>query len=264
MSEENETNGFEPKILGFLCNWCSYAGADLAGVSRLQYPPNIRVVRVMCSGRVDPVFVVDALLKGIDGVLILGCHLGDCHYGEGNYEARSNYQMLEILLSFINLDKRIRLDWVSAAEGTYFAQIVHKFTEDIRKMGPSPLSPQNPNSVDETLKIKIKAIRRVVSEGRIRKLVGRERGITEKGNVYGEKLNEERFKEVLQDALEKEYVRNWIYQTLRKDPGSVKELAEKLGLNSADVLNHILVLRQRGLVDLSDIRRYSPVYIAFE
>ena len=119
---------FKPKILGFLCNWCSYAGADLAGVSRIQYAPSIRVVRVMCSGRVDPVFVVDALQKGIDGVLITGCHFGDCHYNDGNYEADTKFSALKHLLSFIGFDDRILLGWVSAAEGLQFANLVNEFT----------------------------------------------------------------------------------------------------------------------------------------
>ena len=128
---------FEPKILGFLCNWCSYAGADLAGVSRNQYPPNIRVIRVMCSGRVDPVFIVDALKKGIDGVLILGCHLGDCHYMEGNIKAARRIPLLEKMLTQLGIeDDRLRLEWCSAAEGGRFATIVDDMTERIRKLGP--------------------------------------------------------------------------------------------------------------------------------
>ena len=130
---------FEPKILGFLCNWCSYAGADLAGVSRIQYPTNIRVIRVMCSGRVDPVFIAEAFIRGIDGVIVLGCHLGDCHYISGNYETELKMTMLSKLLNLINFSDRLHLDWVSAAEGNRFAQIVGEFTEHIRKLGPSPL-----------------------------------------------------------------------------------------------------------------------------
>lgn len=131
---------FEPKILGFLCNWCSYAGADLAGVSRLQYPPNIRIIRVMCSARVNPAFVLKALLSGIDGVLVGGCHPGDCHYMKGNYYARRRMTALRRLLKVIGLEPdRVRLEWVSASEGIRFAQVVREFTETIKGLGPNPL-----------------------------------------------------------------------------------------------------------------------------
>ena len=132
MSEE-----FEPNIIGFLCNWCSYAGADLAGTSRIQYPHNVRIIRVMCSGRINPMFVVNALQQGADGVLIGGCHPGDCHYQQGNYLARRRMAILKNLLEFIGIDSnRVRMTWVSAAEGRKFAEVVEEVTEDIKKLGP--------------------------------------------------------------------------------------------------------------------------------
>ena len=131
---------FKPKIVGFLCNWCSYAGADLAGVSRIQYPPTIRVVRVMCSGRVDPIFILEAFRSGADGVLVAGCHPGDCHYLAGNYKAQRRVVMMKRLLEQFGIEPgRLRLDWVSASEGDRFAKVVKDMTEDIRKLGPSPL-----------------------------------------------------------------------------------------------------------------------------
>ena len=129
---------WQPRILAFLCNWCSYAGADLAGVSRIQYPPNIRVVRVPCSGRVNPIFILKALQNGFDGVLVSGCHPGDCHYISGNYVARRKFAVLKTLLDFIGLEPgRVRFSWVSAGEGEKFADVVTKVTEDIRKLGPA-------------------------------------------------------------------------------------------------------------------------------
>ncbi|OIP26857.1 MAG: methyl-viologen-reducing hydrogenase subunit delta [Chloroflexi bacterium CG_4_9_14_3_um_filter_45_9] len=131
---------FEPKILAFCCNWCSYAGADLAGVSRLQYPPNIRIIRVMCSGRVEPEFVVKALSLRADGVLILGCHIGDCHYIYGNHRTKKRMAILERILGYLGIDPaRVRLEWVSASEGARFAEVVRQFTEEIKKLGPNPL-----------------------------------------------------------------------------------------------------------------------------
>jgi len=128
---------FEPKIVGFLCNWCSYTGADLAGTARIKYAPNIRTVRVMCSGRIEPVFVIKALYEGADGVLIAGCHPGDCHYQEGNYKALRRYKLLKAILPEYGVEpERIRLEWVAASEGDRFAKIVNEFTEQVRKLGP--------------------------------------------------------------------------------------------------------------------------------
>ena len=128
---------FEPKIVGFLCRWCSYTGADLAGTSRIEYPPNVTPIRVMCSGRVDPTFIVKALADGADGVLIAGCHPGDCHYEEGNFKTMRRYPMLLKLLEQFGIEpERVRLEWVSASEGDRFAAVVRDLTETIRKLGP--------------------------------------------------------------------------------------------------------------------------------
>ena len=137
-SGDGAGNGFEPKILVFACNWCSYAGADLAGVSRLQMPPNCRVIRVMCSARVRPEFVITALSKGLDGVLVLGCHPGDCHYSEGNYFTRRRGLLLKKLLDYVGVDpERFQVRWVSASEGAKFADTVEQATEQIKALGPS-------------------------------------------------------------------------------------------------------------------------------
>ena len=129
---------FNPEILVFCCNWCSYAGADLAGVSRFQYPPNMRIVRVMCSGRVDPAFVIKALKDGADGVLITGCHIGDCHYISGNEYARERFGRLhDIIIKQLGInEKRVRLEWVSASEGKRFAELITEFTNEIKELGP--------------------------------------------------------------------------------------------------------------------------------
>jgi F420-non-reducing hydrogenase iron-sulfur subunit len=133
---------YEPKLLGLLCNWCSYTGADLAGTSRIHYPPNIRIIRVMCSARIDPTFVLDALSKGADGVLICGCHPGDCHYSEGNYKAMRRFALLKQLLKAYGIEpERVRLEWVSASEGQRFAGIVLDMTERVRALGPSRIQP---------------------------------------------------------------------------------------------------------------------------
>jgi len=128
---------FEPKIVGFMCNWCAYRGADLAGTSRMKSAPNVRTVRVMCSGRVDPQLVVKSFQLGADGVLVLGCHPGDCHYAEGNYKAARRISLLKKMMAQFGIeDERIRLDWVSASEGDRFTKIVNEMTEQIRVLGP--------------------------------------------------------------------------------------------------------------------------------
>jgi coenzyme F420-reducing hydrogenase delta subunit len=133
-------SGFEPRILVFACNWCSYAGADMAGVSRFQMPPNCRVVRVMCSARVRPEQVVAALVRGVDGVLVLGCHPGDCHYAEGNYHTRRRALVLGRLLDALGIEpERFQVSWVSAAEGARFAETIRRVIEDVRRLGPLEL-----------------------------------------------------------------------------------------------------------------------------
>jgi len=128
---------FEPKIVGFLCHWCSYEGADSAGKAQKEYPASLRVVRVMCSGRIDPQFVIQTFQEGADGVLILGCHPGDCHYQEGNFNTLKRYTVLKNMLKEFGIEeKRLRLDWVSASEGDKFVRIVSEMVHDVRKLGP--------------------------------------------------------------------------------------------------------------------------------
>lgn len=129
--------GYQPKIVGFLCNWCSYAGADLAGTSRISYSPNIRIIRVPCSGRVDPMLIVKSFEVGADGVLVSGCHPGECHYLEGNYHARRRFALLRSLLDYLGIEKeRFQVEWVSASEGKRFSEVVSSFTEELTKLGP--------------------------------------------------------------------------------------------------------------------------------
>jgi coenzyme F420-reducing hydrogenase delta subunit len=139
MAEEKK-NDWSPKIVAFLCNWCSYAGADLAGVSRMQYAPNIRVIRVPCSGRINPLHILSALHRGADGVLVSGCHPGDCHYISGNLVARRKFNMLKNFLEHVGIHpERVQFSWVSAAEGARFASLVEKVVEDIKRIGPTKI-----------------------------------------------------------------------------------------------------------------------------
>ena len=129
---------WEPLIIGFCCNWCSYAGADLAGINRMSYPPNIRIIRVLCSSRVNPQFVLRAFQRGADGVVIAGCHPGDCHYSSGNYYTRRRFHIVKRALTYVGLEpERLQVHWISAAEGARFASVMTEITEDIRSLGPN-------------------------------------------------------------------------------------------------------------------------------
>lgn len=135
--------GFEPKIIGFLCNWCSYAGADKAGAAQTPYPPNVNVVKVMCSGRIEPEFILESFRKGADGVIILACHPGDCHYKEGNYRAAQRSTIMKQLLSQFGIEEeRFRMDYVSAGEGEKFVRVITEMVEAVRRVGPLALDPK--------------------------------------------------------------------------------------------------------------------------
>ena len=135
-----EESKWEPKVVGFLCHWCSYAGADLSGSARLEYPHNIRIIRIPCSGRVDPMFILRALQNGIDGVLVSGCHPGDCHYQSGNYHARRKFAVTKRLLEYVGIEpERVQFSWVAASEGPKMAQVIGEFVEGVRKIGPNKL-----------------------------------------------------------------------------------------------------------------------------
>lgn len=252
---------YEPQLLGFLCNWCSYAGADLAGVSRIQYAPNLRVIRVMCSGRVNPVFILEAFLKGVDGVLVLGCHLGDCHYISGNYEAVIKMEVLDKLLRFSGYSERLRLDWVSASEGNRFAEIVNEFTEKLRDLGPSPTKNKNQKAeiTDE-----LNAIKFALSDIRLKALIARKRSITTEGNVYEEEVPEEDYNKLLEHAINDEYLRNKILVKIKNKGKSVPEISKEISVKPNKVLEHIVYLKSRGLVDFDTINDIIPTFISIQ
>ena len=156
LKNEKSAENWDPEILTFCCNWCSYAGADLAGVSRFQYPPNNRIVRVMCSGRVQPSFILKAFLDGIDGVLVTGCHPGDCHYISGNEQAAMRMEHIQKLIKKLGIEEeRFRLNWISASEGKQFAELIKEFTNTIKNLGPSSIA-KKPGQIEYKLNKKLK------------------------------------------------------------------------------------------------------------
>ncbi len=244
---------FEPKILGFLCNWCSYAGADLAGVSRVQYPPNIRVIRVMCSGRVDPHFIFKAFEMGIDGVAVLGCHIGDCHYQSGNHQAEKKIELTSQALKEVGLQpERLQLDWVSAAEGQRFGQLITSFTDKIRELGPISDIPDYQN--------KAKLGGNIVGVTRLRWLVGKEYEIFEKGNVYKEEIDQDEYKNIMWQNIEFEFKKELICSALAEEPRMVRDIAEELALPNKLVFDYITEMENEGRIHLVDFDGNLPRY----
>ncbi|RLI38640.1 methyl-viologen-reducing hydrogenase subunit delta [Candidatus Bathyarchaeota archaeon] len=252
----SQQDGFDPKILGFLCNWCSYAGADLAGVSRFQYPTNLRVIRVMCSGRVDPTLVLEAFIRGIDGVMVLGCHPGECHYILGNYYAEGRMKTLQRFLEIIGVKpERLLLDWVSASEGERFANLVSDFTKKIVKIGTLSTD----ISKDEFQK-RLLAAKEAFSQHRTRWLINRERELLVEGNVFGERVDQDDFNKIKFESVVKDYEKNRILFAIRDKALSVTEIAQTSTLTPQEVLRHLIIMEQNGLVTVSEIDGVKPMY----
>ncbi len=244
---------FMPTIVGFLCNWCCYGGADLCGVSRFQYPPYLRVIRLMCSGRVDLAFVFEALAKGADGVFIGGCHLNDCHYvPEGNYDALGNSLMAKKILSHLGVNPdRLRLEWVSAGEGIRFAEVMNDFSRKVKALGPIGSS----ESVEKAeLCSRLEAARSLVP---YIKLVERERlrvpKRTEEGyqEFFGSQAFEKLFSELVLDKLTLARLMRFV----RANTVHAHDVCERLGLEASEAARHIEDLAQQGLIRFDEEQR---------
>ena len=239
---------FEPKIIVFLCNWCSYAGADLAGVSRYQYPTNIRTVRVMCSTRVSPHIVLELLKDGADGVIVSGCHIGDCHYINGNYYTEKRVELAQRLLKMTGLQpERLRLDWVSASEGERFSHLITDFVAKLKELGPNPVTK------DEALATRLGVAVEASKFFRLKVLTGKDINLTGKGNVYGEKVKVESLDEIMAKATEDEYRNSLILQLTKSKPYSVLELAKEIGEPTDKTLEHVVGLRAKNMLALDHI-----------
>ena len=247
---------FKPRIVGFLCNWCCYGGADLCGVSRFQYPPFIKVIRVMCSGRVDPGFVLRAFFNGTDAVFIGGCHINDCHYvTEGNYDAYALVQILKRLLDHIGIDPaRLRLEWVSAGEGIRFAEIMNEYGAQVRSMGPLG---KEGGTTKNALKPKIEAISKLLP---YIKLVERERlrapRRTEEAyhDFYASEEFDGLFKKLIADKLSQ----SDILTLLREQPLSTGKIAQALDMTPSEVARHMADTTRHGLVRYdSELKSYA-------
>ncbi|MEM2715684.1 MAG: hydrogenase iron-sulfur subunit, partial [Candidatus Thermoplasmatota archaeon] len=232
------------KILGLLCNWCSYAGADLAGVSRFQYPPSIRVVRVMCSTRVEPSFIIKAFLKGVDGVLVGGCHLGDCHYVTGNYYTIGKIYVAKKLLKFAGINpSRLRLEWISASEGEKFARVVEEFTREIEELGPLKDELKDDNM--------LKVAYNVANKPRARIIASKHRMLTFFGNKYNEIYTNYEFDRISDEILKDEMITEAI-KFLLKDEKNFEEIAERIGVNGKTLYFYLLDLIKKGEISFRE------------
>lgn len=233
---------FEPKFIAFLCNWCAYAGADLAGVSRIQHPPNFRIIKVMCSGRVDPIFILHAFQKGIDGVMIGGCYLGECHYILGNYKTLNMVRMTKVILKHADIEpERLLLEWISASEGVKFARVVDKFTHQIKELGPLAL--------DEGKKLKLKAAINTLRNEKIRVLLAKQSLPLDEGGKYGEVSTSQGVGGKLERAIMDEVKLNEVLLMLKEKPSSVEDISRRLSLSITEVLKYNSNLRRKGLID---------------
>jgi F420-non-reducing hydrogenase iron-sulfur subunit len=237
---------FKPTIIGFLCNWCCYGGADLCGVSRFQYPPHLRVIRLMCSGRVDLEFIFRAFAKGADGVFIGGCHLNDCHYNpEGNYDALGNTLMAKRILNHVGVNPdRLRLEWVSAGEGIRFAEVMNDLSAKVKSLGPFGKSEGvDIAELQSGLEAAIDLIPyiKLVERERLRVPVRTEEGYEK---FFGSAEFDELFNELILDKL----VMSRIMNFLRRKPVSAGEISESLGINPSEVSRHIQDLAQQGII----------------
>jgi F420-non-reducing hydrogenase iron-sulfur subunit len=243
---------FEPKIVAFLCNWCAYAGADLAGVSRIQHPSNLRTVRVMCSGRIDPLFTVQALKSGADGVLVAGWHFGDCHYLEGNIQAEKKILMTQKLLEISGIGgKRLHLAWLSSAEAQRFVDISTAVINDIKEQGkfePAMFS------------LELGAVEDTLMSETLRWMVGKEVKLLSKGDVYGRKWEKEKFESVLDSVLEREYKIRLIRQAIIAGFTSVRGISSRIGLEMKQISYLLADMEKTSMVEFKGHENSIPVF----
>jgi F420-non-reducing hydrogenase iron-sulfur subunit len=247
----------EPKIIVFACNWCTSKE-----VEELDVPSNVRIVKVKCSGRIDPTIILELFRRGSDGIIVFGCPLGECHYEAGNFHAEKKIKMLKKLMSLAGLNsERLRLEWISPLEEAKFTEIIKNFVGRMKALGCSPLAGEKS---DVNMLINLEAAKSAAEDFRLRVLVGREKWLLDDGNVYGEPVNEREFNVLLDEVVKAEFIRQKIHILTRQKPLSVKELAAIIQMKPALVLRHIANMRRKGMIALDHVERTTPLYKALE
>jgi coenzyme F420-reducing hydrogenase delta subunit len=228
----------------------------------MHVPSNVNVVRVMCLGRIDPVIVLETLEKGADAIMMVGCKPPDCHFIEGNLQAERTVKMLKKLVSFTGLEpERIKLLWVSPLEEKTFNYYVREFSDEIGKLGSSPLKSEKPES---RFMLNVLAAKNAASDFRLRVLLGREKELTEGVNVYGEKIPQDEFNALMDEIVKEEFIRHKFYLLTKTKPLSVKDLAKAVEMKPADVLRQIVDMRRRNMIALDHVEGTTPLYKALE
>jgi coenzyme F420-reducing hydrogenase delta subunit len=222
--------------------------------------PTLRIIRVMCSGSLDPELIFEALIFGADGVIVMGCHPGDCHYISGNLQAERKIELAMKLLDLTDIENnRLRLEWVSAAEGRRFADVVNDFTSQIQELGPSPIKSDDENSkklVDQLFGAKLAA-----TNFRLRSVVSRQKMLVEEGNVYGEKISQDEMDKIFNEMIHDEYIRNRILLRVENGPSTVEEISEDIEVPTEDVFKHIARLWKRQIILMEGHKGDSPLFI---
>ena len=227
-------------------------------MSRFQYPTNTRTIRLLCTGQLDVRYVLEAFLRGADGVLVVGCKLGECQYFDGNYQARLKVEATRMMLSRVGINsERLRMEFMSAAEGAKFADTVRNFFKEVSSLGPTPVLDK---AQSKRLKDSINGLSEAMSRMRLRALVGKWRVVVEKGNVYGEKVDEKKWQEMIEKSIDEELIRSWMLVLLKEKSRSCLELAEEIGIEPAKALKGLTYLRQKNLIDVQKVEERSPIY----
>ncbi len=251
-----------PNIICFICRWSLPTQLNTVSSNKIRSHPKVNFVRVMCIGGIDPVVILDTFAKGVDGVLVIGCHPPDCHFIEGNLQAERKIEMLKKLVSLTGLEpERLRLEWFRKSEIEGFAKIVEDFRKQMMALGQSPLAREKP---DSNMLLNIEAAKAAAEGFAIRVLVGTKRELTGRGNVYGERISCDEFNSLLHETIETEYVRHKIYLLTKERPLSVKEIAAITDLKPMSVLRHIVELRKKRMVTIDHVDRTTPIYKVLE
>ena len=252
---------FKPKIIAFVCSWCLPPEVDITTPSLIRGYPKVRIVQVMCAGRIDPTIALETFLRGADGVLVVGCETPDCHYVEGNMQADRKVKMLKRLMALTGLDpERLRLEWASASSIETFAGIINAFRNQVASLGTSPLI----SKADSSILLNVSAAKAVVENFTLRVLAGREKGLTGDTNVYGERLSQKEFDNLMEETIEADFIRHKIRLLTVGKPMSVKQIAAVAGMEPSLTLCHVVNMRRKGMITLDHVEGTTPFYKALE